>query len=130
MPRSVALDDAALAAAERVGESVGEQLGRAFDEVQFRGEPGLCPLCHLSMIIVRGGGEIECATCGAGGHLEIGDGSVQYIFDRPQRSVVTMDEKRAHFAEVQETAARQRARSDEIEQRAASHLGAVPRLSP
>jgi multimeric flavodoxin WrbA len=36
MPRSVVLDEEALEGAARVGRSVGGQLGRAFDEVEFR----------------------------------------------------------------------------------------------
>ena len=59
MPRAVVLDDAALSAAERVGHSVGSQLGRAFEDVQYRGEPGLCPLCHLSAVTISGT-EVEC----------------------------------------------------------------------
>ena len=70
MPRAVVLDARALVAAARVGRSVGSQLGCAFDEVEYRGEPGLCPLCHLSVVVVNGEA-VECATCGAGGRLVV-----------------------------------------------------------
>ncbi len=120
MPRSVVLDARALVAAARVGRSVGSQLGLAFDEVSYRGEPGLCPLCHLSAVVVSGA-EVECATCGAGGRLVVSEGTPQVVFDRLERSVATLDEKRAHFAEVQETAATQGALAEEIARRAAAY---------
>ena len=105
MPRSVVLDDEAVDGARRVGRSVGSQLGRPFEQVEYRGEPGICPLCHLSVVTVNGQ-EVECATCGAGGRLVVDGGAAIVRFDDPdalQRSVVTLAEKRAHFAEVQAT---------------------------
>jgi multimeric flavodoxin WrbA len=120
MPRSVVLDDGALAGAARVGGSVGSQLGRAFEAVEYRGEPGLCPLCHLSVIAVHGL-EVECATCGAGGRLEMQDGAPVIRIDDLERSVALMAEKRAHFAEVQETAARQGRQAEETAARAARY---------
>jgi hypothetical protein len=45
-------------------------------------------------------------------------------FGQPERSIVTMDEKRAHFVELQATAAAQVPLAEEIERRAAAY--AVP----
>lgn len=132
MPRSVVLDPRALLNAARVGRSVGAQLGRPFHEVEYRGEAGLCPLCHLSVIEVHGA-EVECATCGAGGRLLVEDGAAAVRFDDPARlarSVITLTEKRAHFREVQETAAVQGPLAGEIEQRASVYAGLDARLSP
>jgi len=68
-PRSIVLDDAALERAAQLGRNVGSQLGRAFDDVEYRGAPGVCPMCHLDVVVLRGA-EVECATCGARGTLE------------------------------------------------------------
>ena len=125
MPRSVVLDDGALAAAARVGHSVGSQLGRPFDDVQYRGEPGLCPLCHLSAVTVAGT-DVECLTCGAAGRLTVQDGAPLVRFDDPaglERSVISIAEKRAHFREVQETAAAQSGLAGQIDARAARYGG-------
>jgi multimeric flavodoxin WrbA len=132
MPRSVVLDARALTAACRVGRSVGSQLGRRFEEVEYRGDPGLCPLCHLSVVTIDGT-EVECATCGAGGRLAVQDGEPVVRFDDPSglaRSVVTLEEKRAHFAEVQSTAAAQGALAEEIERRAAQYAAFDRRIAP
>jgi multimeric flavodoxin WrbA len=125
MPRAVVLDDGALAAAARVGHSVGSQVGRPFDDVQYRGEPGLCPLCHLSAVTVSGT-DVECLTCGAAGRLTVRDGAPLVRFDDPaglERSVISIAEKRAHFREVQETAAAQGGLAGEIDARAARYGG-------
>jgi multimeric flavodoxin WrbA len=132
MPRAVVLDDAAVAGAERVGRSVGSQLGRSFDEVRYHGEPGLCPLCHLSVVTISGS-EVECATCGAGGRLVADGAGAQVRFDDPpalERSVISMAEKRAHFAEVQATAAEQGPLAEVIERRAAAYAEFDPRITP
>ncbi len=133
MPRSVVLDDGALAGAARVGRSVGRQLGLAFDEVEYRGEPGLCPLCHLSVVELHDE-SAQCATCGAAGRLVVNAaGAPEVRFDDPrglERSVVTMAEKRAHFAEVMATAGEQGSRAEEIERLAGAYAGSRPPLTP
>ena len=93
------------------------------------GEPGLCPLCHLSVVVVNGE-EVECATCGAGGRLVVSNGVASISFDALERSVVTLDEKRAHFAEVQETASVQGPLAPEIERRAAIYREFDRRIAP
>jgi multimeric flavodoxin WrbA len=136
MPRAVVLDADALAGAARVGASVGSQLGLPFEAVQYRGEPGLCPLCHLSLISVGEAGAVECATCGAGGRLVAagdGSGAVEVRFDDPallERSVVTMVERRVHFAEVMEIGAAQGARAAEIESLATRYASCDALIAP
>jgi hypothetical protein len=132
MPRSVVLDDHAIDGARRVGRSVGGQLGHAFEQVEYRGEAGLCPLCHLSVVTLSGQ-QVDCATCGAGGRLVVEGGAAAVRFDDPHalaRSVVTLTEKRAHFAEVQATAADQTRRRDEIERCATAYAGFDRRITP
>ena len=131
MPRSVVLDGAALKAAARVGHSVGSQLGVPFVDVEYRGEPGLCPRCHLSIVAVADDGEVECATCGASGVLVVEDGlPVIRLRDLDERSVITMAEKRAHFREVQETGRLQGKLAEEIARRAAIYEQFDRRITP
>ncbi len=132
MPRAAVLDDAAMAGAARVGASVGSQLGRAYDDVEYRGAPGLCPFCHQSSVDVRGS-DVECVTCGAGGRLAVVDGAAVVRFDDPvalERSVMAMAEKRAHFAEVMAIGARQGAQAAEIDRRASAYEDFDPRITP
>jgi len=115
-PRSIVLDPAALARARQLGRNVAEQLGRAYEDVEYRGEPGLCPLCHLNLIELTGR-HVECGSCGAEGRLEIGpDGEPTVVFDAAglEKSVNHPVEKRAHSEEILETAARHAARAEEV----------------
>jgi multimeric flavodoxin WrbA len=119
-PRSIVLDDAALGRAATLGRNVAEQIGRSFDEAEYRGEAGLCPLCHLDVVVLRGR-DVECATCGARGRLAEGADGDAVSWTDLTTSVITMDEKRAHYAEIVDTAKRHGRQRDEIEGRAATY---------
>jgi hypothetical protein len=80
--------------------------------------------------VVVNGDEVECATCGAGGRLVVSEGATRFEFDRLSRSVATLDEKRAHFAEVQDTAAAQGPLAEEIARRAAVYTEFDRRITP
>jgi multimeric flavodoxin WrbA len=127
-PRSIVLDEAALERAGLLGRNVAEQLGRPFEEVEYRGAPGVCPMCHLDVVVLHGS-DVECATCGARGALV--DSAVQFTEEGCRSSVISLHEKREHFFEIQETAARHRELRDEIETRAAAYdalsVGRPPR---
>jgi hypothetical protein len=73
---------------------------------EYRGEPGLCPLCHLD-VIVFGSEGVECASCGAGAELQVVDGEARIVFPDGgrDRSIISLAEKLDHFVEVQQTAA-------------------------
>jgi multimeric flavodoxin WrbA len=114
-PRSILLDEAALQRADRLGRNVASQLGVAFDDVRYRGEPGLCPMCHLNVVELNGTA-VTCATCGSAGELEAG-GTIRWT--DLTSSVISMAEKRAHAREIQETAAAQAKRRPDVDARAA-----------
>src|ERR1700689_4867151 len=113
-PRSVVLDPAALDRAALLGRNVASQLGVPFDQARYLGPPGLCPMCHLDVIVLRGA-DVECATCGARGLLAP---DLKVTGTDLATSVLSMDEKRAHAAEIQETAARHPPLREQIDERA------------
>jgi hypothetical protein len=113
-PRSVVLDATAIDRAAVLGRNVASQLGVAFDEARYLGASGLCPMCHLDVVVLRGA-DVECATCGARGLLAP---DLQVTWTNLSTSVISMDEKRAHAVEIQETAERHREVRAEIEERA------------
>jgi multimeric flavodoxin WrbA len=115
-PRSILLDDAAPERAARLGTNLAGQLGKAYDDVVYQGEPGLCPMCHLNVVTLAGTA-VTCATCGCRGELRP-DATVHWT-DRSS-SVLSMVEKRAHATEIQETAARHQAMRDRLRDRLAS----------
>ncbi|MFQ6328158.1 flavodoxin family protein [Nocardia sp. CWNU-33] len=120
MPRSIVLDDSAIARATQLGRNVTGQIGVHFEDAKYLGDkPGLCPSCHLDVFVLRGQ-EAECATCGASGELVVVDGAVTVRFPggEARGSVTSMEELRDHFFEIQQTAAGQGAQADEIARRA------------
>ncbi len=130
-PASIVLDPTAVQRARMLGANVAEQLGRAFDEVEYRGELGLCPLCHLNVIDVRGDA-VECASCGAEGRARLADGVLEIDFppEGLEKSVLHPREKRAHSQEILDTAAAHAAHADEIAAGAAPFAGWDRRITP
>jgi multimeric flavodoxin WrbA len=130
-PSSIVLDPAALARSRRLGTAVGEQAGRSWDAAEYVGEPGLCPLCQLSVIVIRPDG-VECASCGAVGtfRVEVGRPVVDFPAAGRARSVLTLAEKLDHFHEVQATAAAHAGHRDTIDSLAAEYAAWDPSISP
>ena len=71
-------------------------------------------MCHLDVVVLRGA-DVECATCGARG-LMAPDLTVTWT--NLSASVISMDEKRAHAAEILQTAKRHAEVRAQIEERA------------
>lgn len=125
-PQSVVLDDDALARSAQLGRNVAAQLGRTFEQAEYVGEPGLCPLCHLDVISLHGR-TVHCATCGAGGRLE-DDLTVRW--DELDTSVISMAEKRAHYEEILSTAAAHATVRDQITEKATTYDSYDPVVRP
>jgi multimeric flavodoxin WrbA len=117
-PRSIVLQPDAIARAEQLGRNVASQIGRTFEEAEYRGAEGLCPMCHLDVVTLRGS-DVECATCGARGVLE--GGGVRWT--DLDTSVISMTEKRNHFAEIRDTAERHAEQREAIEAAAREYDG-------
>jgi multimeric flavodoxin WrbA len=130
-PSSIVLFPEAIERARQLGANVAEQVGRSYDEVRYRGEPGLCPLCHLNVIDLHGT-DVECATCGAAGRLEVADGVPRVVFDPAglDASVISMAEKRAHAAEILQTAAAHAERAEEVGAGSAPFAAWHPPITP
>jgi multimeric flavodoxin WrbA len=125
-PQSVVLDEAALARSAQLGRNVAAQLGRAFDDAEYVGEPGLCPLCHLDVVELTGR-SVRCATCGAGGHLE-DDFSVRWT--ELDTSVISMAEKRAHYEEIVATGESHAKVREQITETASTYAAYEPVIRP
>jgi multimeric flavodoxin WrbA len=125
-PQSVVLDDDALKRSAALGANVAAQLGRTFEEAEYVGEPGLCPLCHLDAIVLTGR-DVQCATCGATGLL---DGEATIRWTDLDTSVVSMAEKRAHYEEILATAQGHAAQREQIVARAATYDSFDPAVRP
>ncbi|MBV9830786.1 MAG: NAD(P)H-dependent oxidoreductase [Marmoricola sp.] len=125
-PQSIVLDEAALDRARLLGRRVASQMGRPFDEVEYLGDEGLCPMCHLSTVELDGR-DVTCATCGARGVLEP---DLQVSWTDLSTSVISMAEKAAHYDEILQTARSHAARRDLVQERAAAFAAYDRTLTP
>ena len=83
-------------------------------------------MCHLDVVALRGA-DVECATCGARGLLTP---ELEVTWTNLSSSVISMDEKRAHATEIQETAERHHQVRAEIEERARAFEAYDPVVRP
>jgi multimeric flavodoxin WrbA len=125
-PRSVVLDDTAIARSAELGRNVAKQLGRTFEQAEYVGTPGLCPLCHLDVIELHGR-DVACATCGAEGRLA-DDFSVAWT--NLDKSVISMAERRDHYDEILETGRTQNAVRSTIDEKAAVYADSSVLVRP
>jgi multimeric flavodoxin WrbA len=92
LPRTIALHDDLLQRAHRAGRQVVEALKKGFDditEVEYIGDPGLCPLCHSKVIEVRHDSDVYpciCGMCGVRGTLSVTNGKVLFTVSEDDRS--------------------------------------------
>ncbi|GES58475.1 flavo protein [Aspergillus terreus] len=99
-------DGQAITRAQRLGQNVASQLGKAFDDAQYLGPepPGACPYCKLRKVDLFCGNDnrIGCITCGAEGYLLVGvDGTIRPVWDENSTiSSITMAGKQKHVDDL------------------------------
>jgi multimeric flavodoxin WrbA len=126
MPKSVVLDPEAIARSAALGANVASQIGKTFDEAVYLGSEGLCPKCHLDVVVLNGTA-VECATCGARGLLRA-DAHIDW--NDFSACIFTMKERTEHYDEILATGAAQQAQADTIASRAGAYLDYEPVLRP
>ncbi len=97
-------EDKPVERAKKLGRNIAEQAGRHFQDVEYKGDdPGVCPVCHLSMIAFRDG-YVECVVCGSHGQIKMmGDKpTVEFPEEWQKKSVLELEGKRIHFYEIME----------------------------
>ena len=135
LPRTVALRDDLLERAHRAGKSVVEQLGKTVEEVEYLGDPGLCPLCHSKVIEVRHDSDAYpciCGLCGVRGTLSITDGTVSFTVsaeDRPH-SHLLLSGKFEHLDELANRSLKPPPNMNEVPARAGKYRSYLTPLKP
>lgn len=62
--------------AYELGKNVAEMAGKHTSQMTYRGEPGVCPMCHSKMIQFRNGTTVDCPDCGIEGKVSIENGEI------------------------------------------------------
>jgi hypothetical protein len=71
LPATVVLKEDMLARARRSGRHVAESCGKTADQAEYIGPPGVCPVCHSSVVeLGKTTEKALCAVCGVKGTLK------------------------------------------------------------
>ncbi len=86
-----------------LGVKVTEAIGKPYEEVEWYGEEGTCPVCHQNLISLNGTTSVECPVCGIEGKLiVVGEKvSVEFSNEQQQRARGTLNGLQEHFLEIQ-----------------------------
>ncbi|MFT8352475.1 flavodoxin family protein [Clostridium saccharoperbutylacetonicum] len=86
-----------------LGKRVAEAVGKPYEEVEWFGEEGTCPVCHCNLITVNKTTTVECPVCGIEGHLSIEDDKIKVEFSKEQqnRARGTKIGLQEHYDEIQ-----------------------------
>jgi multimeric flavodoxin WrbA len=120
-PGAVILDDKSIKRAHQLGRNLVEAMkkldGKSWTVDMFGNtdkeaslkrpdwkgdEPGICPVCHCDLLIVKDKNPVECPVCGIAGELKIENGKITVTFSEKEqhRSRLTIEGKREHQEEV------------------------------
>ena len=79
-PGEILLDVSAMKRARKVGTNVFEAASKPAGERNYVGEPGVCPICHQNLFMIKNG-TLECALCQAKAEFKKLNGETKLIFD-------------------------------------------------
>jgi len=102
-PGAVLLNEEALEKAKRLGRNVAKTMGKTRNEMHYLGEEkGICPSCHLNLLVIGEKSGVMCPICGIKGTLKIENGEISYFFseEEKKKSRLTIEGKRIHFYEI------------------------------
>ena len=100
---SPVLNKELIANVNTLGVKVAEAIGKPYDEVEWYGEEGTCPVCHQNLITLNGTTTVECPVCGIEGKLTVDGEKVNVTFSKEQqeRARGTFAGLQEHFLEIQ-----------------------------
>lgn len=99
------LDENLLAKTANLGAHLAKSVGKPYDEVEWLGDEGTCPVCHNNMItVLRKGNKVECPICGIEGTLSLVNDEIMVSFSEAQqkRARGTFPGLEEHYLEIQE----------------------------
>lgn len=114
---SVLLNDKAIKRAYQLGCNVAQNMGKKWEEMKYVGdEKGTCPVCHLDLMVMRGGNKVECAVCGIEGEIKLSNGQVEVFFSKEEqaKSRWEIEGKRIHLYEIRDVRKELKPRIGEI----------------
>lgn len=96
------LDNDLMERTAKLGAHLVDSIGKPFDEVEWMGEEGVCPVCHNSLLTVGKSTVVECPICGIAGKISIENDEVKVTFSdtEKKRARNTFNGLREHHLEI------------------------------
>ena len=88
---------------KQLGRTVAENCGKPEEEMVFKGDPGHCPMCHnTTMVLGENADDVTCAVCGMKGTISVEDGKIRVTYDPAEfeKSHVTDSGKYLHMLDM------------------------------
>lgn len=97
------LEDALMARVNQLGQNVADAMGKAPEDVAFKGDEGTCPVCHCNIITINKSTNVECPICGISGKLSVVGDEVKVEFSQAEqnRARGTLVGLNEHYHEIQ-----------------------------
>ena len=128
---TMAGNEEALTRANTLGQRVASQIGKSFEEAEYLGDPGVCPVCNTSMIVFRDDA-LECAVCGSRGTYSEKDGKpgVSFSKEEQEMSILTVGGKTKHTHDLFQVAIEQGPQAEENREKAMAYKDLFPAKKP
>lgn len=75
----------------RLGERTAQAIGKPYQDVEWAGEPGICPVCHTDLMMLGKTTTVTCPVCGIQGVIRIEGDELKIDFPDEERSRSRMD---------------------------------------
>lgn len=97
------LEDELMEKTAQLGKHLAKSIGKPYEQVEWLGEEGVCPVCHNTMITVGATTEVECPICGIAGKLTIENDAIKVTFSEKEkkRARNTLEGLHEHYLEIQ-----------------------------
>lgn len=79
------LDDDLMERTSKLGAHLANSIGKPYEEVEWLGEEGVCPVCHNSLLTVGRTTKVECPVCGIEGKLSVENDEVKVTFSEAEQ---------------------------------------------
>lgn len=86
----------------RLGEATAKAVGKAYKNVEWVGEPGVCPVCHCDLMMMGKSTTVTCPICGIHGTVSVEGDELNITFSEEEqfRSRMNLTGVIEHQAEI------------------------------
>lgn len=135
LPSIVALHEEKLSRARQSGKHIVNTLNMPVEEATYRGDQGICPMCHSKLFEIRNcknGQMAVCSVCGVKGNLSVTESSVKFEIPESERpfSHVTLSGKFKHAEELRDHSLVAHPKMSELPERLKTYKSCVEAVKP